>query len=249
MKAPAARFSVPLDRPPGPLAFISWPLQVANFAVAIGSAIAFAVLQGWMPPRVPLHHGPRGEIDRWGPPSELWGVAVLPALMLLLPWLLTWVVSAERWALPTDNPEPYGDLELRRRKLLVRFGERLALVLTLGFCGFWLTIGWPGWGFGVAMVFILASSGPFLIALLVWHGRALAGIDRQRRELAGSTALGTHADGWKLGGLVYFAPDDPAIIVPKLVGIGSTVNFARPSVLLLMAALLAGPLLFWSSLF
>jgi uncharacterized membrane protein len=54
---------------------------------------------------------------------------------------------------------------------------------------------------------------------------------------------GTRADGWKWGGLIYYAPDDPAWIVPKLLGIGQTLNLARPAawvLLLLVLAVLAG---------
>ena len=42
---------------------------------------------------------------------------------------------------------------------------------------------------------------------------------------------------WKLG-LVYFNPDDPALWVEKRFGVGYTVNFARPSAWILIAAIL-----------
>ena len=50
---------------------------------------------------------------------------------------------------------------------------------------------------------------------------------RWRDHQPAGTELGTRKAGWKLGGLVYFAPDDPAVFVPKRVGIGQTVNMAR----------------------
>lgn len=33
---------------------------------------------------------------------------------------------------------------------------------------------------------------------------------------------------WKLGGMVYFNPDDPTVNVPKRFGVGITLNMARP---------------------
>ena len=50
-----------------------------------------------------------------------------------------------------------------------------------------------------------------------------------------------HADpaNWKWG-IFYFSPQDPRIIVPKRIrGLGWTINFARPSVLLWIAFLWA----------
>ena len=42
----------------------------------------------------------------------------------------------------------------------------------------------------------------------------------------GSHPAGTDPQGWKAG-IIYYAPDDPATIVPKRYGIGATFNFAR----------------------
>ena len=45
---------------------------------------------------------------------------------------------------------------------------------------------------------------------------------------------------WMHGGLTYSNPDDPALVVEKLVGIGYTVNVAHPGIrsrLLLLAGL------------
>ncbi len=43
------------------------------------------------------------------------------------------------------------------------------------------------------------------------------------RIYVGSEVLGTHAAGWRLGGVIYFAPKDPALFVPK------KIVSARPS--------------------
>ncbi|HJW10031.1 MAG TPA: DUF5808 domain-containing protein [Holophagaceae bacterium] len=44
------------------------------------------------------------------------------------------------------------------------------------------------------------------------------------------------------GGLLYYNPEDPRLWVEKLIGIGWTLNFARPAAWLVMALLLAFPL-------
>jgi hypothetical protein len=73
----------------------------------------------------------------------------------------------------------------------------------------------------------LRSLGLF-VPLAVLLG-PLTRIQEEIRKIAGSDVLGTWPSGWRWSGLVYYAPDDPAVFVPKRVGIGQTLNFARPA--------------------
>lgn len=51
-------------------------------------------------------------------------------------------------------------------------------------------------------------------------------------------ALHGNPDNWHLV-FFYFAPDDPRIVVKKRLGIGWTINFARPMAIPFLAALIA----------
>ena len=58
----------------------------------------------------------------------------------------------------------------------------------------------------------------------------------------GSSDVGMPDEGWKWG-LIYDNPADPALWVPKRVGIGWTINLGHPWGWPVMSWLIAGPLL------
>lgn len=64
----------------------------------------------------------------------------------------------------------------------------------------------------------------------------------RRARLGGWSDVGTLDAGWKWG-LIYNNPADPALWVPKRVGIGWTLNFGHPWGWPVMVLLIAGPLL------
>ena len=86
--------------------------------------------------------------------------------------------------------------------------------------------------------------------LLLWIGIRVAPLYLGKGPGGGPASLRRAAaddrpggeEHWKLG-LAYYNPDDPAIFVEKHLGIGYTLNFARPEVWLLLALLLAAPVL------
>lgn len=80
----------------------------------------------------------------------------------------------------------------------------------------------PAWGFWLLLVAIVAATAWVLVT----------------SARVGSRADGEGQEGWRLGGLVYAAPDDPAVIVPRRVGGGATVNLGRPMGWLLLGLLL-----------
>ena len=69
----------------------------------------------------------------------------------------------------------------------------------------------------------------------------LTAVQRQLSALGG-VALGTRPDGWRWGGMIYYAPDDPALFIPKRFGIGQTFNFARPAAWLILVLLVVAPI-------
>jgi len=78
------------------------------------------------------------------------------------------------------------------------------------------------------------------IPVLVWAGVVLLVVVVQ---IARSPRLAPGpAEGWK-GGVVYSNAADPRLIVPKRSGLGWTFNFAKPSAWVLLAILLAGPVI------
>lgn len=242
------RFSVPLDAPPGVTAYVSAPLQLLNLAVVASSFALFAWLVPRLPDIIPLHWNGQGQVNRSGHPGELWMIGGIQLFDTALCWMVAYGVSRERWALPTGDAERYAALQRRRRGLIVRLVEAMILGIDVGLGLGWLGVAagsLPGHG-GLITAAIVASAACTLVATIVPLAlflRPLARVQDELRSIAGTEVLGTKRDGWRLGGLVYYAPADPALFVPKRFGIGQTLNFARPGAWLLLGAIVVVPFL------
>ncbi len=242
---PPARYVVPLDDPPPWHAFVSIPLQAANAALVLLSAAVFWLLSASLPTRIALHFDLHGRPNRWGSPGELWILGGTMLFDLLLLWFVVLMVAKERWALPAEHRTEYAELSMQRRTLIVRMVEWIMLGINGAMAVIWLgvTVGTlrpavvgVSIGLGVALMAV-GIIGPMLAYM-----RRLSRVGDAMRELGGSEALGTHPDGWRYGGFVYYAPDDPALFVPKQRGIGQTLNFARPGAWVFLFVVLVLPL-------
>ncbi len=241
------RYTVPLGEQPSATSYVSAPLQVLNLVLLLVTAVAFAWLLTRMPDSVPLHFDPQGHANRYGSPRELWGLGFIQMFDTLLMWGVAWGMSRERWALPPDNAERYAELQRERRGLMVRLLELIIIGTNLSVSITWLSIAVAaraGRMPGVGLLVALLVAGVAMFLPLVVYLRPLMRVQDEIRELAGSEVLGTRSSGWKAKGLIYFAPDDPALLVPKRRGIGQTLNFGRPAAWLILFAVIVGaPLL------
>ena len=131
--------------------------------------------------------------------------------------------------------------------MIVRLVEVLILLLNASMVVMWLGLAYgsiPGneaWRDNAIVLGIVAMCVGTLAPLGLYLPRMVR-LQEQIREIAGSDVLGTRADGWRAGGLIYYAPEDPAVFVPKKVGIGQTVNFARPGAWLLIGGITLVPI-------
>lgn len=241
------RFSVPVDDPPPVSTYLSVPLELANVALIVLGAGLFAWMLPRMPETIPAHWNAGGEIDRWGSPAELWVFAPLMLFDYGIIWMVALGVARERWALPGEEQQRYVELQLERRRLIVRLLEIMMLGINAGMLVTWLGIAWGGipghddWH-EIAVTLSLALMGLAIVAPLGYFLPRMTRVQEKLRELGGSDVLGTRADGWRLGGMIYWAPDDPAVFVPKRMGIGQTLNFARPGAWLLLAGITIVPI-------
>jgi uncharacterized membrane protein len=241
------RYVVSLDDAPGVAEYISVPLQLANVLTLLVPSAIFAWVLSRLPESVPMHWNASGAVDRYGSPSELWMMAGLVAFDLLLLWGMTWAVAKEKWALPEKETLRYAQLQLERRRLMVRMLEWIMLGVNVGMVVIWMAIalgGFPGWhgieGPAVVLSVVIMTLAPIL-PLVIGVPRLLRVAD-EMKKIAGTEVLGTHHDGWRWGGMIYFAPKDAAVFVPKRIGIGQTLNFARPAAWIFLAAVILVPL-------
>lgn len=241
------RYSVSLDDTPGLAELISAPLQVGNVLAVLIPFAMFAWLAGQLPASIPVHWDASGAVNGFASPAStatLGGTLLFDLAML---WFVLFGISRERWAMPEEGATEYMELAVRRRRLLVRMTEWIILAVNAGIGLIWMGLvvgGLPGWGsFGIGCS--VAATVLILAGVMVPMVRILPQVSKVQdalRSLAGTEVLGTRPDGWRLGGIVYYAPEDPALFVPKRVGIGQTFNFARPMAWVILVAILALPL-------
>jgi uncharacterized membrane protein len=232
--------------PENGMRLVSLPLQVANLAVVLLAPATFLALRSRLPASVPLHFGLGGEPTRYGSPDELWSVFVVMAFLYGLLWLVIHSLATQRETCP-EAPERFAELDGIRRRGTVRLAEWVMLVANLvvgsvavaavvgslpGFEGLhrrivWLALGIKVFGLGAP--------------LLYWTPR-LSRIQREIRALPGKKKTGREA-GWRGGGLFYYDPRNPAVFVPKRLGVGFTLNFGRPGAWLFLAVVVGIPLL------
>lgn len=153
----------------------------------------------------------------------------------------------ERWVLPLEGRERYAELAFEKRQRTVRMLEVLMVILNGTMMAIWasMTAG-AAWGIevGSTVVVVIGPISSILAgtAMLALRMPRLTEIGEELRAIAAGDVLGTRFDGWKLGGLVYFAPEDPSVFVPKRSGLGQTVNLARPGAWIVLSSLVLVPL-------
>lgn len=247
LPGPTGRYAVSLDHVSTARELVSWPLHAAHAGLFLGSMVLFVAMLPHLPEEVVVHWNAAWEPDGWASPHTWW---FMPAMMLFdygIIWLIAKAAAGETLALSVERPREHLRLVMERRRLSVRMGEWLMLGINLGTVLLWLgaaSDGLPGWE-GMARACLVPSlvviGAGILVPIAVYIGPMLE-VGSAIREVAGTEVLGTRAHGWKAGGMVYYAPDDPAVFVPKMMGVGYTFNFARPAAWILVLALLASPL-------
>lgn len=185
-------------------------LAVAGFG---GLALFYAWVLPSLPDPVPTHFDARGIANGWTPKAALpWVVFGIPVLI----WAFTTALGI---LLALSQKDPLKARAMAMAPMRGLLGLGLALVM-----GFTLLA--PAHGPGV----ILVGIGAFL-ALMV------AGIVLMTRDFARLKAVDASLAFYRWG-LFYVNPDDDRIWVPKPIGVGWTLNFAKPASWAVLALLL-----------
>lgn len=171
-----------------------------------------------LPDPVPTHFNAMGQANGWTPKAHLpWIVAGMPVYV----WLLLLLVGTVGARLARDPA---------KARLQAFFPMRGTL--TLGFCllmASTLAIPLQGLGvlrWGLAGLFLSLAVG---MSVLV-------------RDMQAYLSTQPDAHHFRGGGLFYHNPEDPRLWVEKRIGLGWTLNYARPAAWWLTAAFLALPL-------
>ena len=248
LPSPSAQYAVPLDAPfrMRDLASPFW--QAANLCLVVGCFAAFVSMVDRLPPEIPVKFRWDGTAVRWTAPGELWMCGYLMLFHTVLMGGVFAGIANERVALSPSSPEAHLALHRTHRLLLARLIET-ALVGANALVGaLWIGLSLHGLSespTSTASIMLLAGIGGAVVVIgpLAYFVPRLMRVQDQLRVVGGSHVLGTRADGWVFFGFFYFAPDDPAVVVPKKHGIGQTLNFARPVAWVVLLVLFATPLI------
>jgi len=226
--------SAPKEHIPGGLLAALLP-----FVALIGLGLWAVPHMDRLPDRLPVHWGFNGP-NRWviTSPRAIIGLLVMHAFLCLL--LTASVLGVLHWSrrISVSGPSAVAERQFRRRTIL--------LILTVEY----FTILLPAFSLLQAPALAMKLwSVALLVTVLAFLMRLMrAGQGGARLTTVGGRSIGDRtADARWIGGLIYFNPTDPALLVEKRMGIGWTLNFGNPWswVPLIAVAVIAviGPLL------
>jgi uncharacterized membrane protein len=225
--------SAPQEHIPGGLLAALLPL-----IVLLGLGLWAVAHVDRLPSRLPVHWGFSGP-NRWVVTSS-WAIIVLLAQRAFICLLL--IASAcgvLHWSRRISNsgPSAVSERQFRRRTvLLILTAEYFTIVPPiLGL------LQAPVLAMKVWSVVRIVTIAAFVITLM------RAGQGGARLAESGQGPIGDRtADTRWIGGLLYFNPTDPAVLVERRMGIGWTMNFGNPwswlTLLAVAAIVIVGPL-------
>ncbi len=195
------------------------------------AAAAYFLHTHWLqiPPQFPVHWGVNGEPNRWASRdfAGVYGSLLIGTAMNLFFLAFAWVLAR----ISRKTAMRYVTIRMLQVMLYpVTFSFVFAALIPV------LLVPTPM--IPLVTLLIPAVTLLFATALVFWSYQKI-------RMPAGSGEVPEpQSDSyWKLG-LFYWNPQDPAIFVSKRVGIGFTMNFANKVSWVVLAAVLAIPLLF-----
>ncbi len=223
-------------------------LSLAAVLVAVGVSV-------WrypqLPSRLPTHWDIAGRADGWMPKSPLpiaYLVAMMAVLQVLWMWLLVGMArTAER--LPAERVDEYHAAYERYMHVWATWVHVMQLAMLAMFGGIlWASLyGISEQAHGAAppgMIGVFIGTGVMLLSL-PWLIIAAMRRRREMREVAGAGTMESTAptEGW-IAGAIYYNKNDPSVWVEKRVGIGWTLNMARPASWVFLAVILGLPIAF-----
>lgn len=202
--------------------------------ILLATAMVLWLMWDRIPERWPIHYGLNGQADGWAMKTPLGVFLPVGAGLLMCGFfelLIKFNLAYPRLGRARQlSPEAWRALSL----LVAGFVRLIEVALAVVFAALAL------------MLPLFRPLRPTLVILLVVICVAGAIIIGARQMIKGASELkagGLFADleGWN--GLIYRNPNDPRLWVPKISGVGYTLNFAHARARWIMAAILAVPVL------
>lgn len=207
--------------------------------VAAFTVLAFvvpALFYGEMPLRVPIHWDFAGKVDGWVE-RNVFVVLFIPALaayMQFFLYVLRRDFAGAKMTLPADSTEEYLAAKEQYLQTNIDTLDWTRLMIAVSFCSIALLQTFTAVERLKAMEPI-ARASVFLGLVALLGGIAflivrMIRINARLQQQTGNDYAQRSADEshWLHGGMTYSNPDDPALVVEKMVGVGYTLNMAHP---------------------
>jgi uncharacterized membrane protein len=210
-----------------------WLLFAGPLLFLAAAAVYAQLFWEDLPQRIAVHWGMHGA-NRWvdRTPVHVFGFLALLAAVCIV--LTVMAYGTLRWSrtISVSGERARGEARFRRGSILLQLGVQYLIVIPAVVLAFWSAAPAPSM-LPLAMVVVIGAA---LIALIRMGQGGSRMVDRAEYQ----PPVGDHTPdaAWKWG-LVYYNPDDPALIVERRIGIGYTLNFANRWSWVLMAVILA----------
>ncbi|HMF56947.1 MAG TPA: DUF1648 domain-containing protein [Pyrinomonadaceae bacterium] len=204
-----------------------------------------------LPARIPVHWNLWGEPDAWARKNfgavfflPLMGVYMQGAFLLLKHALL-----GVKMTLPAEKAQEYLHYKEMFLRTSLKLLDRVRVILAFMFCTMALEIVFTALDdmnkLARVLLFVDIATLALLIACCAYACYRLVKIDRELKTKVGRVYVQRSSDAahWYAGGLLYFNPQDPALVVEKLAGFGYTLNMANKRAYVYLAYLICTPLL------
>jgi uncharacterized membrane protein len=217
-------------------------LQAGPFAILVAVAIYLRIHWDQIPEIFPVHWGVDGRPNGWSVRTTLgvYGPLVMGAAIVTGLSLITYAVLREARVVRIPGYPTSQGRDFPHQVGYLLSGIEYFLAIVFSFVAVMPLLGPPN----IAFV-LIGSIASIVIVLGAAHH--LNQVQAHKIEPSAFHADGTiFGDGtrdehWKMG-LFYYNPDDPALLVEKRLGIGYTLNFARPVAWIVLALVAVIPL-------
>jgi uncharacterized membrane protein len=219
---------------------------VATFALL--AFVAPLLSYDEMPARVPVHWGVTGQADGWVERniSVVLFIPVLGAYLQFFLYVLRRDFAGAKMTLPADATEEYRAAKEKYLQTNVDTLDWTRLMIAVTFCSIALmqtstAVERLRTMEPIARATVFAGIVALIGGITVFLVKMIR-INARLQQQTGNDYAQRSADEshWLHGGLTYSNPEDPALVVEKLVGVGYTLNMAHPGIrsrLLLMGGI------------
>lgn len=210
-----------------------------HLGVTIISALLAILYYDQFPATIAMKFDWQGEVTRSVAKSyrSVLGLNLMQLVMIALFVFINRMILESKQQIDPDHPELSAQRNAVFRLRWSMFNAVSAMIMVLLFSFIQLN-----------MRYELNSSIMMLVSLLLPSVIVIMALVISLTTGQGGRRIGSHAVGtgrtavnddrfWKLG-FVYFNPNDPALFVEKRMGIGWTINFARPAAWMVLVGIM-----------